>query len=267
MSKATNIQAVILAGGKGTRIAEESHNKPKPMIEIGGKPILWHIMKIYNAHGIKDFIICAGHKQHVIKEYFFNYQLFSSDVTINTHQGINDGITFHDHSHDEWNITIADTGEETMTGGRIKRIAKYLKPDQPFCMTYGDGVSDVDITKLLDFHYSHGKLATVTGTVPSARFGALHLGENNSVDGFTEKPVNEGGYINGGFFVLSPKVIDFIRDDKTIFEKEPLENIAKKGELMAHLHDGFWQPMDTMRDHHHLSSLWDENKAPWKKWS
>ena len=249
------IKAVILAGGKGTRIAEESHNKPKPMIEIGGKPILWHIMKIYNHYGIKDFIICAGHKQHVIKEYFFNYQLFSSDVTINTHNGINDGIIFHDKNHDEWNITIADTGEETMTGGRIKRIAKYLDPNQPFCLTYGDGVSDVDIGKLIDFHINHGKIATVTGAIPSARFGALHLGKNNAVEGFVEKPANEGGYINGGFFVLSPKIVDFIKNDDTIFEKEPLETIAKKGELMAYLHNGFWQPMDTVRDHSHLCNL------------
>ena len=260
------IKAVILAGGKGTRIAEESHNKPKPMIEIGGKPILWHIMKIYNHYGIKDFIICAGHKQHVIKEYFFNYQLFSSDVTINTHNGINDGITFHNKNHDEWNITIADTGEETMTGGRIKRIAKYLDPSQPFCLTYGDGVSDVDIGKLLDFHINHGKIATVTGTIPSARFGALHLGKNNAVEGFVEKPANEGGYINGGFFVLSPKILDFIKNDDTIFEKEPLETIAKKVELMAYLHNGFWQPMDTVRDHSHLCNLWSENIAPWKVW-
>jgi len=260
------IKAVILAGGKGTRIAEESHNKPKPMIEIGGKPILWHIMKTYNHYGVKDFIICAGHKQHVIKEYFFNYQLFSSDITINTHQGIVDGITFHDKNYEEWNITIANTGEDTMTGGRIKRIAQYLDKDKPFFMTYGDGVADVDIAKLFAFHNSHNKIATVTGTIPIARFGALHFGENNIVEGFVEKPDNEGGYINGGYFVLSPKILDFIKDDNTIFEKEPLENIAKQKELMSYLHNGFWQPMDTVRDHAHLCTLWNNNKAPWKIW-
>jgi glucose-1-phosphate cytidylyltransferase len=261
-----NITVVILAGGKGTRIAEESHNKPKPMIEIGGKPILWHIMKIYNHYGIKDFIICAGHKQHVIKEYFFNYQIFSSDITIKTHKGLVDGVTIHNKNCEDWNITIADTGEDTMTGGRIKRIKNYLNPDLPFLMTYGDGVCDINIEKLFEFHNSHQKLATVTGTIPSARFGALHLGKNNMVEGFIEKPDNEGGYINGGYFVLSPKIIDFIEDDKTIFEKQPLENLAKKGELMAYLHNGFWQPMDTVRDHSHLCNLWNENIAPWKVW-
>jgi len=265
-TKLTGMKAVILAGGKGTRIVEESHNKPKPMIEIGGKPILWHIMKIYDSYGIKDFIICAGHKQHIIKEYFLNYKFFSSDVTIKIDKGAQIGIDFHQENHASWNITIADTGEETMTGGRLKRIKKYLDKDQPFCLTYGDGVSDVDIAKLVEFHNAHGKLATVTGTIPSARFGALNLGKDHIVHGFIEKPVNEGGYINGGFFVLSPKVIDYIENDDTTFEKEPLENIAKDGQLMAYLHSGFWQPMDTVRDHIHLCALWNERKAPWKVW-
>lgn len=266
ITKLTGMKAVILAGGKGTRIIEESHNKPKPMIEIGGKPILWHIMKIYDTYGIKDFIICAGHKQHIIKEYFFNYKLFSSDVTIKIDKGVQVGIDFHQENHSSWNITIADTGEDAMTGGRIKRIRKYLDEDKPFCLTYGDGVSNVDIAKLVEFHNSHNKLATVTGTIPSARFGALDLSKDNSVSGFVEKPINEGGFINGGFFVLSPKVIDYIDDDDTIFEKEPLENIAKDGQLMAYLHSGFWQPMDTVRDHTHLCSLWNDKKAPWKIW-
>jgi glucose-1-phosphate cytidylyltransferase len=265
-NKLTGIKAVLLAGGKGSRIIEESYNKPKPMVEIGGKPILWHIMKMYDHYGVKDFIICAGHKQHIIKEYFFNYQLFSSDVTINTHHGIQTGITFHQKHHASWNITIVDTGEDTMTGGRVKRIAKYLDKDKPFCLTYGDGVSDVDIDKLFDFHLSHKKLATVTGVIPSARFGALKLSKNNAVKKFIEKPTNEGGFINGGFFVLSPKVIDFIEGDETIFEKEPLEILAAKSQLMAYLHRDFWQPMDTVRDHTHLCSLWNDKKAPWKLW-
>jgi len=260
------IKAVILAGGKGTRIAEESHNKPKPMIEIGGKPILWHIMKTYNHYGVKDFIICAGHKQHIIKEYFFNYQLFSSDITINTHQGIVDGITFHDKNYEEWNITIADTGEETMTGGRIKRIAKYLDKDQSFFMTYGDGVADVNIAKLYEFHQSHQKLATVTGVIPKARFGALNLGKNGEVKTFIEKPNDEGGYINGGFFVLSPMILSYLKNDDCVFEKEPLENLAKNNQLMSYLHNGYWQAMDTGRDLQQLQILWQENKAPWKIW-
>ncbi|MFT7098317.1 MAG: glucose-1-phosphate cytidylyltransferase [Rickettsiales bacterium] len=259
-------KAVILAGGKGTRIAEESATRPKPMIEIGGKPILWHIMKIYDAYGIKDFIICAGHKQHFIKEYFANYKLFSSDFTIKIDQGMQIGIDFHNENHASWNITIVDTGEETMTGGRIKKIAKYLNPDEDFCLTYGDGVSNIDIKKLIDFHQSHDKLATVTGVIPSARFGALKLGDNNVVNGFVEKPVTENGFINGGFFVLSPKVIDYIDSDDTIFEKGPLESLSKDGELMAYLHDDFWQPMDTLRDHIYLCGLWNNGKAPWKVW-
>lgn len=260
------ITAVILAGGKGTRIAEESHNKPKPMIEIGGKPILWHIMKIYYHYGIKDFIICAGYKQQIIKQFFYNYQLFSSDILIKNSHDIENRICLTHKNYEDWNITIADTGEETMTGGRIKRIAKYLDANQPFCLTYGDGVADINIKDLINFHKSHHKLATITGVIPPARFGALNLGENNVVKNFIEKPANEGGYINGGFFVLSPKILDFIDDDNTIFEKEPLENIAKKGELMAYLHNGFWQPMDALRDHTHLCNLWDSGNAKWKVW-
>ncbi len=266
VDKNPTITAVILAGGKGTRIAEESHNKPKPMIEIGGKPILWHIMKIYHHHGIKDFIICAGYKQQIIKQFFYNYQLFSSDILIKNSRDIENRICLTHKNYEDWNITIADTGEETMTGGRIKRIAKYLDPNQPFCLTYGDGVADINIKDLINFHKSHHKLATITGVIPPARFGALNLGENNVVKNFIEKPANEGGYINGGFFVLSPKILDFIDGDNTIFEKEPLENIAKKGELMAYLHNGFWQPMDALRDHTHLCNLWDSGNAKWKVW-
>jgi len=266
IDKNPTITAVILAGGKGTRIAEESHNKPKPMIEIGGKPILWHIMKIYHHHGIKDFIICAGYKQQIIKQFFYNYQLFSSDILIKNSRDIENRICFTHKNYEDWNITIADTGEETMTGGRIKRIAKYLDANQPFCLTYGDGVADINIKDLINFHKSHHKLATITGVIPPARFGALNLGKNNVVKNFIEKPANEGGYINGGFFVLSPKILDFIDDDNTIFEKEPLENIAKKGELMAYLHNGFWQPMDALRDHTHLCNLWDSGNAKWKVW-
>lgn len=258
--------AVILAGGKGTRILEESQSKPKPMIEIGGKPILWHIMKIYDFYGIKNFIICVGYKQHHIKQYFFNYKLFSSDITIKTDHGLQTGIEFYDNNNASWNITVADTGEETMTGGRIKRIAKYLAKDKPFLMTYGDGVADVNIESLISFHLKHGKLATVTGVIPPARFGALKLDQNNNVESFVEKPMNEGGFINGGFFVLSPKVIDLIEDDDTIFEQEPLKNLAKQKQLTAYLHKGFWQPMDTLRDNRALCSLWNEGKAPWKVW-
>ncbi len=258
--------AVILAGGKGTRILEESQSKPKPMIEIGGRPILWHIMRMYDAHGIKNFIICAGYRQHQIKEYFFNYKLFSSDVTIKTDQGFQTGIEFHDNNHASWNITVVNTGEETMTGGRVKRIEKFLPKDEPFCLTYGDGVSDVNISETIDFHMKHQKMATITGVIPPARFGALKLKEGNVVESFIEKPIDEAGYINGGFFVLSPKIIDFIDSDDTIFEKGPLEEVTKRGELVAFLHNGFWQPMDTLRDNRNLCKLWDENKAPWKTW-
>ena len=258
--------AVILAGGKGTRILEESQSRPKPMIEIGGRPILWHIMRMYDFHGIKNFIICAGYKQHHIKEYFFNYKLFSSDVTIKTSQGFQTGIEFHKNNSASWNITVVDTGEETMTGGRVKRIAQYLPDDEPFCLTYGDGVSDIDISKSIDFHLEHGKKATVAGVIPPARFGALKLSKDNLVESFVEKPIDEAGYINGGFFVLSKDIIDLIDGDDTIFEQKPLETVAKNGELVAFLHNGFWQPMDTLRDNRNLCKLWDEGKAPWRVW-
>jgi glucose-1-phosphate cytidylyltransferase len=259
------MQAVILAGGKGTRISEESMFRPKPMIEIGGMPILLHIMKIYASHGIKEFIICAGYKQQYIKEYFANYKLFSSDVTIDIHNN-EKHIEFHSTEMDDWKITIANTGEETMTGGRLKRVAKYLHNDRPFCLTYGDGVSDINITKLVAHHKLHGKLATVTGVIPTARFGALDFDQSGKVNKFMEKPKDEGGFINGGFFVFEPKVVEYIQDDETILEREPLENLAKNGELMVHLHHGFWQPMDTLRDKNSLEEKWESGNAPWKVW-
>lgn len=260
-----SIQAVILAGGKGTRISEESVLRPKPMIEIGGMPILLHIMKIYAAHGVKEFIICAGYKQQNIKEYFANYKLLSSDVTVNIRNNENH-IEFHSSEMDDWKITIADTGSETMTGGRIKRVEKYLHKDRPFCATYGDGVGDINITELLKFHNSHGKLSTVTGVVPSARFGALDFNQDGMVNQFMEKPKHEGGFINGGFFVFQPEVLKYIKDDETVLEKEPLENLAKDREMMVHLHHGFWQPMDTLRDKNFLEEKWEAGSAPWKVW-
>ncbi len=261
MTKPNVTKAVILAGGKGTRLAEETVSKPKPMVEIGGKPILWHIMKMYAHHGIKDFVICLGYKGHMIKEYFMNYALLNSDITVNG----KGEVTIHNRYSEDWSITLADTGEETMTGGRLKRIKQYLNPADHFCMTYGDGVSDVNIRALIEFHQAHGKLATVTGTYPTARFGALEL-DGHEVKAFQEKPRNEGGYINGGFFVLSPKVLDLIAADETLWEKEPLEKLSQSGELQAFFHDGFWQPMDTLRDKHHLEELWEAGKAPWKQW-
>jgi glucose-1-phosphate cytidylyltransferase len=258
--------AVILAGGKGTRILEESQSKPKPMIEIGGKPILWHIMKIFDSYGIKKFIICAGYKQHHIKQYFFNFKVFSSDITIKTDHGFQTGLEFHDNDNCSWEITVADTGEETMTGGRIKRIAHLLPQDEPFLMTYGDGVADVNIGNLIEFHLKSNKMATVTGVVPPARFGALQLDKDNNVESFVEKPIDEGGFINGGFFVLSQKVIELIEGDETIFEQRPLKELAKQKQLNAYLHKGFWQPMDTLRDNRALCSLWNDGKAPWKIW-
>lgn len=259
-------KAVILAGGKGTRIAEETHNKPKPMIEIGARPILWHIMKTYDYHGIREFVICLGYKGYQIKEYFMNYAAFRSDITVDTSSNNEANITFHRNDSEDWKITLANTGEDTMTGGRIKKIGKYLNPDEPFCLTYGDGVSDINIAESIDFHNGHGKLATVSGVRPNARFGALEL-SGNEVVSFKEKPEEEGGFINGGYFVLSPKVLDYIKDDdQVIWEKEPLENITNEGEMAAFLHEGFWQPMDTLRDHTYLSDLWEQHKAPWKVW-
>ncbi|OIQ63862.1 glucose-1-phosphate cytidylyltransferase [mine drainage metagenome] len=255
------MKAVILAGGLGTRISEETSTRPKPMIEIGGKPILWHIMKSYSAHGIHDFIICCGYKGYVIKEYFANYFLHMSDVTFDIR---NNKMEVHQRSAEPWRVTLVDTGEGTMTGGRIKRVAEHIG-DEDFCCTYGDGVSDVNITELIAFHRQQGKLATLTTTQPPGRFGAINF-EGNSVTSFQEKPQGDGGWINGGFFVLSPKVLDYIKGDSTIWEREPMEKIASEGQMSAYFHTGFWQPMDTLRDKNHLEELWASGKAPWKTW-
>jgi len=256
-----NIKAVILAGGKGSRLSEETVVTPKPLIEIGGRPILWHIMKIYAEHGIRRFVICLGYKGFKIKEYFLNYGLHNVDVTIETRGGLH----IHQETAEDWEITLAETGEETMTGGRIRRIARYLEEDDLFCLTYGDGVANVDIAASIEFHRSHGKLATVTAVRPLARFGSLDI-QAGEVRRFVEKPVTEGGLINGGFFVLSPKIVDYIAGDETLWEKEPLENLARDHQLMAFEHDGFWQPMDTLRDRHHLEELWAKGQAPWRIW-
>ena len=257
------MKAVILAGGLGTRISEESTTRPKPMIEIGGKPILWHIMKIYSAHGIHDFIICCGYKGYVIKEYFANYFLHTSDVTFDM---INNKMEVHQQSAEPWRVTLVDTGESTMTGGRLKRVADYLQNEEAFCFTYGDGVSDIDITAQLAFHKAHGKLATITSITPPGRYGALDM-QGNQVKGFAEKKPGDGGAFNGGFFILSPKVIDYIKGDSISWENEPLQNLAHDGELIAYRHDGFWQPMDTLREKVLLEGLWASGKAPWKKWA
>ena len=254
------MKAVILAGGKGSRISEESVSRPKPMIEIGGRPILWHIMKMYSAHGINDFVICLGYKGFKIKEYFLHYGLHNIDFTISTRGG----IEMHQPATEDWRITLAETGEETMTGGRLRRVRNYLGDDD-FCLTYGDGVGSNDVSATIAFHKSHGKLATVTAVQPLARFGSLDI-HDGQVRKFVEKPVTEGGLINGGFFVLSPKVVDYIAGDETLWEKEPLENIARAGQLMAYEHHGFWQPMDTLRDRNHLEELWATGNAPWKNW-
>ena len=256
------MKVVILAGGLGTRISEETHLKPKPMIEIGGKPILWHLMKIYSSHGINDFIICCGFKGYVIKEYFANYFLHMSDVTFDMS---NNKMKVHQQNAEPWTVTLVDTGEETQTGGRLKRVASYLKDEKAFCFTYGDGLANVDITKLIKFHESHGKLATVTAVQPPGRYGALNR-DNDLVTGFVEKPKGDGGWINGGFFVLSPKCIDYIDSDDTAWEQKPLKDIAIKGELIAYEHKDFWQPMDTLREKNLLEELWESGKAPWKTW-
>lgn len=256
------MKAVILAGGLGSRIAEETHLRPKPMIEIGGRPILWHIMKLYHGHGIRDFIICCGFRGYVIKEYFANYGLHMSDITFDLSQN---RMEFHKQNAENWRVTLVDTGENSMTGGRLKRVESYLKDEEAFCFTYGDGLSNVDIGKAIAFHKSHGKQATVTAVRPPARFGALKL-DGDRVDGFIEKPEGEGGFINGGFFVLSPKCIDRISGDQTSWEWEPLAGLAADGELKAFFHEGFWQPMDTMRDKIHLESLWESDNPPWKSW-
>lgn len=255
------MKAVILAGGLGTRLSEETVIKPKPMVEIGGKPIIWHIMKTYSAHGINEFIICLGYKGYLIKEYFANYFLHVSDVTFDLK---NNSMEIHQNSSESWKVTLVDTGEETMTGGRLKRVGKYLG-DEDFCFTYGDGVSDVNITELIKHHKEQGRLATVTAVQPPGRFGMLDF-EQNRVQGFKEKPQGDGAWINGGFFVLSPKVLSYIDNDKISWEQEPMNALATSGQLSAYMHNGFWQPMDTLRDKVHLEELWSKNKAPWKVW-
>jgi len=257
------MKVVILAGGFGTRISEESHLKPKPMIEIGERPILWHIMKTYSHFGFNDFVICLGYKSYYIKEYFAHYFLHESDVTFDFKNQSERII--HTHSAEPWTVTLVNTGLETMTGGRVKRIQPYVG-DEPFMLTYGDGVSDVNIGELVAYHKSHGRLATITSTQPGGRFGALDLGENNRVRGFQEKPQGDGGWINAGFFVLEPKVFDYIAGDETVLEKEPLEALAREGELAAYKHHGFWQPMDSLRDKTQLEQLWKSGRAPWKTW-
>lgn len=257
------MKAVILAGGLGTRISEETHLKPKPMIEIGGKPILWHIMKQYSAHGVHEFVICCGYKGYVIKEYFANYFLHMSDVTFDMQLN---QMEVHQRKAEPWRVTLVDTGEETMTGGRLKRVADYLKDEEAFCFTYGDGVSDVDISAEIAFHKQHGKLATVVAVRPPGRYGALQM-QGVQVTGFAEKPRGDGGLINGGFFVLSPRCIDLIAGDQTSWEGEPLTRLSAQNELIAFEHNGFWQPMDTLREKNQLEELWSSGKAPWKVWS
>lgn len=256
------MKAVILAGGLGTRFAEETTLRPKPMIEIGGRPILWHILKIYAAHGVNDFVICCGYKGYVIKEYFANYFLHMSDVTFDMREN---EMIVHKKRAEPWKVTLVDTGDDSMTGGRLKRVAEHVRDEELFHFTYGDGVGDIDITKLVAYHRAHGKIATLTSTYPPGRFGALQM-EDGQVTDFLEKPQGDGGMINGGFFVLSPKAIAYIEDDRTTWEQEPLRNLAADGELMAFEHQGFWQPMDTLRDKQKLESLWDERKAPWRVW-
>ena len=256
------MKVVILAGGLGTRISEETHLKPKPMIEIGGKPILWHIMKMYSVHGIHDFVVCCGYKGYVIKEYFANYFLHMSDVTFDMTKN---KMEVHNQNAEPWRVTLVDTGEATMTGGRLKRVRDYVGEDEAFCFTYGDGVSDVDIGALVRFHRSHGKWATVTAVRPPGRYGALEMSQN-IVTGFTEKPRGDGGQINGGFFVLSPRCLDLIEGDHVPWETKPMSKLAEIGELMAFAHDGFWQPMDTLREKNYLEELWQSDKAPWKRW-
>jgi glucose-1-phosphate cytidylyltransferase len=255
------MKAVILAGGMGTRISEETSSRPKPIVEIGGKPILWHIMKIYSAHGIHDFIICLGYKGYLIKEYFANYFLHMSDVTFDM---LHNKMEVHQNNAEPWKVTLLDTGDHTMTGGRLKRISAHLG-EEDFCFTYGDGVADINITQLIAHHQQQKTLATLTAVQPPGRFGALTL-DNHQITGFTEKPEGDGGWINGGFFVLSPKVIEYIDDDNTVWEKSPLEGLAKDHQLSAYFHEGFWHPMDTLRDKNHLEELWSAKKAAWKVW-
>jgi glucose-1-phosphate cytidylyltransferase len=258
------MKVVILAGGLGTRIAEETQTKPKPMVEIGGKPMLWHIMQLYSFHGLNEFLICLGFKGYLIKEYFANYCLHSSDVTFDLRTN---AMNFHERQSEPWRVTLIETGLDTMTGGRLKRAARYLDGDT-FCLTYGDGLGDIDIKELVEFHQRHGRMATVTATQAPARFGALRFARDDEpyISGFEEKPLGDGGWINGGFFVLSPKVIDLIAGDQTVWEREPLEHLAASNQLAAYKHHGFWQPMDTLREKNHLEQLWQSGRAPWKVW-
>lgn len=256
------MKCVLLAGGLGTRLSEETSVRPKPMVEIGGKPILWHIMKIYSHYGVNEFIICLGYKGYIIKEYFANYFLHMSDVTFDMQ---NNQMTVHNQHAEPWKVTLVDTGDDSMTGGRLARVKEYIKDEEAFCFTYGDGVSDIDIGQLIEFHQKHGKLATLTAVTPPGRFGALDI-QNGVIKSFREKPKGDGALINGGFFVLSPKVIDLIDGDECVWEQRPLEQLAKDDELMAFNHDGFWQPMDTLRDKMYLEELWQNNQAPWKLW-
>jgi glucose-1-phosphate cytidylyltransferase len=262
MVRGTTMKSVILAGGLGTRISEETHLKPKPMIEIGGKPILWHIMKMYSAHGVNEFVICCGYKGYIIKEYFANYFLHMSDVTFDM---ANNKMEVHQRHAEPWRVTLVDTGEDTMTGGRLKRVAEYVQSEKAFCFTYGDGVADIDISAAIAFHALHKKLATVTAVQPPGRYGALAI-DGEKVTGFTEKPRGDGGLINGGFFVLSPRCLDRIAGDATSWELDPLAGLASDGQLMAFEHSGFWQPMDTLREKNLLEDLWQSGKAPWKVW-
>ena len=256
------MKAVILAGGLGTRLSEETTVRPKPLVEIGGKPILWHILKLYSSHGVNEFIICLGYKGYLVKEYFANYFLHMSDVTFDFREN---RMEVHDNKTEPWKVTLVDTGIETMTGGRLKRIGPYLNPEEEFCLTYGDGVGNIDIQRLISFHGENGLLATVTATRPPGRFGALEL-DKEIVRSFQEKPLGDGGYINGGFFVLSPKVLDYIDGDSTVWEQRPMRTLAQEGQLAAYRHEGFWHPMDTLRDKNHLEELWAAKKAPWKTW-
>jgi glucose-1-phosphate cytidylyltransferase len=257
------MKAVILAGGAGTRISEETIVRPKPMIEIGNKPILWHIMKLYSSHGIDDFVICLGYRGYMVKEYFANYFLHTCDVSFDI---ANNSMEVHESSTEPWRVTLVDTGEETQTGGRLKQVRRYLDDDEEFCFTYGDGVSDIDMKKLIAFHRDQDVLATVTAVQPPGRFGALEVNEGR-VRGFREKPLGDGGWINGGFFVLSPKVVEYIDGDQTVWEREPMERLAREGQLAPYPYDGFWYAMDTMRDKNHLEELWRTGEAPWKTWS
>lgn len=256
------MKAVILAGGLGTRLSEETSVRPKPMVEIGGRPILWHIMKMYASHGVNDFVVCCGYKGYVIKEFFANYFLHTSDVTFHLSEN---RVEVHQRRSEPWNVTLVDTGDDSMTGGRLRRVARYVRDEEAFFFTYGDGVSDVNISASLAFHHRHGKYATVTATHPPGRFGALEL-HGSQVRNFIEKPRGDGGLINAGFFVLSPQVLSYIDGDDTIWEQAPLMSLAEDGQLMAFEHTGFWQPMDTLRDKHYLEELWAKGRAPWKSW-